>query len=176
MLSLHMMYYNNLPDWTELKIIWGQNVCSAGRRNRRSLVKVHEDKWDSMCVCMYTCMHTCECMFVCTLASKCECVCARMCVPHRRRAGRGRGALGSNPCRLDADGRIGMVNQAQQREEGFFTQAVVCGSGDRKRQGSVPAVQFPCYLSHCFFPRPTVQLGQHSTKGLAHSQAPQPGL
>lgn len=51
----------------------------------------------------------------------------------------GGGWGGSDACWLDADGRIGMVNQAQQREEGvfFFIQAVVCGSRGRKGQGCV---------------------------------------
>lgn len=68
-------------------------------------------------------------------------VCVQVCVQvyerHGRRPKKRVGSPGGfDACWLDADGRIGTVNQAQQREEGvFFTQAVVCGSGDRKGQG-----------------------------------------
>lgn len=90
------------------------------------------------------------------------------------------GTLGGlDACWLDADGHIGMVNQAQQREEGvfFFTQAVVCGSGDRKGQGCVPRRTVPVLFISLFFPPgPQSSWGSHSTKGLALSQAPKPGL
>lgn len=90
------------------------------------------------------------------------------------------GGGGSHACWLDADGRIGMVNQAQQREEGVFslTRAVVCGSGDRKGQGRVPRCTVPVLFISLFFP-PGQQSswGRPGTKGLALSQAPEkPGL
>lgn len=63
---------------------------------------------------------------------------------------------------LDAEGCIGMVNQAQQREEGAFSTrrrwcvAVETGRGR--------AAQFPCYLSHCF------SLPAHGPAGEAAAQ------
>lgn len=81
-------------------------------------------------------------------------------------------------CWLDADGHIGMVKQAQQREEGvFFTQAAMYSSGDRKGQGCVPRCTVPVLFISLFFP-PGLQSswGRHSTKGLALSQVPKPGL
>lgn len=69
-------------------------------------------------------------------------------------------------CWLDADGRIGMVNQAQQREEGVFFHT---GGGVRQR-GQEGAGLCTLLLSSrviCLivFPhRPTVQLGQPQHK------------
>lgn len=82
-------------------------------------------------------------------------------------------------CWLGADGRIGMVNQAQQREEGVFfsTQAVVCGSRDRKGQGCVSCCSVPVLFVSLFFSTgPQSSWGSRSTKRLALSQDPKPGL
>lgn len=86
----------------------------------------------------------------------------------RKRVGAPGGA-----CWLDADGRIGMFNQAQQREEGGFFRTGV-GERQRRQEGAglcTPAAQFPCYLSHCFFPPGSrSSWGGHSTQGLELSQ------
>lgn len=59
----------------------------------------------------------------------------------------------------------------------FFTQAVVCGGGDRKGQGCVPAAQFPCYLSHCFFPPASSPAGAATAQRGWRTVKPQkPGL
>lgn len=83
-------------------------------------------------------------------------------------------------CWLDADGHIGMSHQAQQREEGgfFFTQAVVCGSGDRKGQGCVPRCTVPVLFISLFFPPPGPQSSwdRVAQKVLALSQSPKPGF
>lgn len=65
-------------------------------------------------------------------------------------------------CWLDADGRIGMVNQAQQREEGVFFHT---GSGVPQRRQEGAGLCTPLHSSRViylivFSPRPAVQLGQ----------------
>lgn len=82
---------------------------------------------------------------------------------------------------LEADGRVGMVNQAQQREEGvvFFTQAVVSGSGVRKGQGSVPRCSVPLlFIPLCFISYPLHNTqsswGRHSVLG--QTSMPRPSV
>lgn len=65
----------------------------------------------------------------------------------------------------------------KERKVFFFTQAVVCGSGDRKGQGCVPRCTVPVLFISLFFPPgPPSSWGSRSTKGLAFTQAPEPGL
>lgn len=67
---------------------------------------------------------------------------------------------------LEADGRIGMVGQAQQREEGVFFHT---GSGVRQRRQEGAGLCTPLHSSRViylivFSPRPAVQLGQPEHK------------
>lgn len=81
-------------------------------------------------------------------------------------------------CWPEADGRIGTVNRAQQREEGVFSHRRWLAAAETGRGRAVyPGAQFLCYLSHCFFPHSSQSSwGSRSTKALALSQPPKPGL
>ncbi len=87
---------------------------------------------------------------------------------------------GFDACWLDADGHIGMVKLGTTKRGRCFFHT---GGGARQQRqeglGCEPAAQFPCYLSHCFFPPAhnpagggTAQKSWHSVKSrnLASSQ------
>lgn len=61
----------------------------------------------------------------------------------------------------------------KERKVFFFTQAALCGSGDRKGQGCVPRCTVPVLFISLFFPPgPQSSWGRAAQKVLAFSQAP----
>lgn len=102
------------------------------------------------------------------------CVCASKQRTWKELQEEGVHSKGFDACWLDADGRIGMARQTQQREEGVFFHT---GSAVQQRRQEGAGLRTPLHSSPViylivFSPRPTVQLGQSSTKGSGAQSSP----
>lgn len=75
---------------------------------------------------------------------------------------------------MEADGRIGKVSGEQQRKEGVFShRRWRAGAKAGRGRAVYPGTQFPCYLSHCFFPSLLAfQLGRSQHERDWHSVNP----
>lgn len=85
----------------------------------------------------------------------CRCVCVQVYERHGRRPGRGWGLWGGwMPVGLMLmDILAWWTRHNKERKVFFFSHRRWCAAAETGRGRAVyPAAQFPCYLSHCFFP------------------------